>query len=317
VRHGEVGSNPIIDEVYLPFSAGELAPHFAPVKALGEPDRHLAYYLASAKAAAEFRFEPAAGSPAEVRRARVRGRQMEKDERFWVAAALMSLFHADGKDPLVRLLSGCLGEVPPFEGVSRWDEALGAEPVLYFEVSLPSPPSYRRHLAQQLDERVIVPYLREAARRRGTRLEGATKVDALLLAPDTGFAVLFEAKVLSDISGGVEFDVLRNQIARNIDVMLDPNPQLMPPLDQRNPDRSCFVLLTPEVFRSNRQSRLYGWLYDGYREDPQSLQRQLPHRQGVDFTSVVRRLGWTTWEDCNDALPGACSWLAGSPRRPV
>ncbi len=75
-----------------------------------------------------------------------------------------------------------------------------------------------------------------------------------------------------------------------------------------NPDRSCFVLMTPEVFRSNRQSRPYGWLYDGCREDA-----QVPHRQGVDFTSVVRRLGWATWEDCNDALPGACSWLAGSP----
>src|SRR5215472_9276316 len=187
--HRAVGSDPVIDEVYLPFSASELAGHFAPVKARGEPDRHLTYYRASAKAAAEFRLEPAAGSPAEARRARIRGRQMEKDERFWVAAELMSLFHADGKDPLVRLLSGCLGRVPPFEGVSRWDEALGANPVLYFEASLPSPPSYQQHLAQQLDERIIVPYLQEAARRQGTRLEGATKVDALLLAPDTGFAV--------------------------------------------------------------------------------------------------------------------------------
>ena len=309
-----VGADPVIDEVYLPFSSSELAGHFAPVKTRGEPGRHLAYYLASAKAAAEFRLQPAAGSLAEARRARVRGRQMEKDERFWVAAALMSLFHADGKDPLVRLLSGCLGEMPPFEGVSRWDEALGAKPELYFEVSLPSPPSYQRHLVQQLDERVIVPYLREAARRPGTRLEGATKVDALLLAPDTGFAVLFDAKVLADISGDVEFDVLRNQMARNIDVMLDRNPRLMWPLNQRNPDRSCFVLMTPEVFRSNRQSRLYGWLYDGYREDPASLQRQLSHRQSVDFTSVVRRLGWATWEDCNDALPGACPWLGGSPQ---
>jgi len=88
--------------------------------------------------------------------------------------------------------------------------------------------------------------LREAGKRRGMRLEGATKVDAVLLAPDTGFAVLFEAKVLADVSGGVEFDVLRNQIARNIDVMLEPNPRVMCPLNQRNPDRSCFVLLTPE-----------------------------------------------------------------------
>ena len=129
--HRAIGSDPVIDEVYLPFSPSELAGHFAPVKARGEPGRHLAYYLASAKAAAEYRLQPAAGSPAEARRARVRGRQMEKDERFWVAAALMSLFCADGKDPLVRLLSGCLGEMPPVEGFSRWDEALGAKPELY------------------------------------------------------------------------------------------------------------------------------------------------------------------------------------------
>jgi hypothetical protein len=32
----------------------------------------------------------------------------------------------------------------------------------------------------------------------GHALEGATKVDAMLIAPETGFAVLFEAKVLAD-----------------------------------------------------------------------------------------------------------------------
>ena len=59
--HRTVGSDRVIDEVCLPFSASELAGHFAPVKALGEPGRHLAYYLASTKAAAEFRLEPATG----------------------------------------------------------------------------------------------------------------------------------------------------------------------------------------------------------------------------------------------------------------
>jgi hypothetical protein len=61
----------------------------------------------------------------------------------------------------------------------------------------------------------------------------------VLLAPDTRLAVLFESKVLSDVPGGVEFDVLRNQIARNIDVMLEPNPRLMCPLNSApvNADR--------------------------------------------------------------------------------
>lgn len=47
----------------------------------------------------------------------------------------------------------------------------------------------------------------------------------MLLAAN-GVAVIFEAKVLSDISTHVTFDLARNQLARNIDVMLDANPTL-------------------------------------------------------------------------------------------
>jgi hypothetical protein len=83
-------------------------------------------------------------------------------------------------------------------------------------------------------------------------------IDAVLIALKTGFAVLFEAKVLADPACSVGFDVLRNQIARNIDVMLEPNPNLRPPLTQRRPDRTCFVLITPDIFRDHTESRLYG-----------------------------------------------------------
>jgi hypothetical protein len=105
---------------------------------------------------------------------------------------------------------------------------------------------------------VLVPYIKEGARRARRRLEAPTKVDAMLLAPTTGFAVLFEAKVLSDISGWVRFDVLRNQLARNVDVMLEENRTLKDPLRSRRPDRSCLVLVTPEVFRRHPDGRLYG-----------------------------------------------------------
>jgi hypothetical protein len=50
----------------------------------------------------------------------------------------------------------------------------------------------------------------------------------VLFARGTGVAVIFEAKVLSDVSTHITFDVARNQLARTIDVMLEANPQLQP-----------------------------------------------------------------------------------------
>ena len=240
---------------------------------------------------------------------------MEKDERFWVAATLMRLFHTPNRVALLaETLRECLGDTPP-DSLPSWEAALGQEQFLYFEASLPSPESYRKQLAPQLGERVLVPYLREAARQRGEKLEGATKADALLICPDTGFAVIFEAKVVSDISAGVQFDVLRNQIARSIDVMLDPDSQLRDPARWRSPDRTCYVLITPEIFRKNRESRLYGWLLRAYERDPALLHRHLPHRQLADLESVPKRLGWLTWEVCNRLHPGACPWLSAQQVR--
>jgi hypothetical protein len=299
----------VIDQDYLPFTPRQLADHFAPVAAIGD---HLAYYQASAKRAARFKAAPLAGTSAEIRKAVKWGRQMEKDERFWVAATLMQLFHAPNRIELfARVLRHCLGDTPP-GSLPSWEAALGDEQFLYFEANLSSPAGYSDELRRHLDEHVLVPYLREAAelsRQRGRKLEGATKVDALLTAPDTGFAVLFEAKVLSDISAGVQFDALRNQIARTIDVMLEPNASLRPTLSERRPDRTCFVLITPEIFRRNPESRLYGWLLPAYRQDPALLQRHLAHRQPAELESVPQRLGWLTWEDCNRLHPGACPWL--------
>jgi hypothetical protein len=204
------------------------------------------------------------------------------------------------------------------DGLTSWQAALAGRLDLFFEVNLPSPTAYRTWLRKRLDERVPVPYLREAAERSGERLEGATKVDAMLLAADTGVAVVFEAKVLSDISTTVQFDVARNQMARIIDVTLDENPGLMDPLKRRNPRRTCTVLLTPRLFHRESpvaglaRSRLYGWLVPEYQRPGNDLLRQhLVHRDEAELDGVEARLGWGTWEDVNDVLPGACPWLPG------
>jgi hypothetical protein len=161
----------------------------------------------------------------------------------------------------------------------------------------------------------LIPYVLDAAARGWNRgFEGATHSDVVLLNEDNGFAVIVEAKVVSDISYHISFDLLRNQLARTVDVMLEPNPRLANPLNKRNPELTLTLLQTPELFRQNPHSRLYGWLMTAYRADPMNtLGRDLPHREGTDWESVSKRLGWITWEECNRILPGCCKWLDGSP----
>ena len=311
----------LLHPTYLPFTADQLRGHFAPVLGAGELDRHLTYYLASveqAKMYADLIGRGIKPTPAQTRL----GRQMEKDERFWLATALISLYHQDGGtargETFGRLLER--GGLCPPSSFDGWAAALAGPLELFFEVNLPSPPSYRAWLRDHLNERVPIPYLREKAETSGSRLEGATKADAMLLAPGTGVAVIFEAKVLSDVSTHITFDVARNQLARTIDVMLEANPKLQPPLCLRKPEQTFLMLLTPALLQAEGTgnaasgSRLYGWLMPVYKDPNGSLlQQHLPHRDGHELAEVSKRLGWASWEDCHSLVPGACPWPAANP----
>ena len=131
-----------------------------------------------------------------------------------------------------------------------------------------------------------------------------------MLLADNGVAVIFEAKALSDISTHVTFDLARNQLARNIDVMLDANPTLAAPLNLRKPERTFLVLLTPALTQPGRagdaisKSRLYGWLMPAYQDPGNSLLHQhLPHRDSSELARAAGRLGWASWEDCHSVAP--------------
>ncbi len=100
-------------------------------------------------------------------------------------------------------------------GFETWEAALAEPLYLFFEANL-SPGAYLGWLRHHLGERTLIPYVSEAATVAGARLEGATKVDAMLLAPRTDVAIVFEAMVLSDVSTSVTFDASRNQLARTI-----------------------------------------------------------------------------------------------------
>ena len=149
----------LLHPIYLPFTEEQLLAHFAAVGTdTTSADRHLAYYTKSAKAARNWGEHPTSGTPAEVAKAQRHGLQIQKDERFWVVTALMSMFHAPDRVPvLAEMLRGCLGKVPPIEGLASWEQALGDQQQLqlYFEVSLPTPKGYREYLAGCLDQRVL------------------------------------------------------------------------------------------------------------------------------------------------------------------
>ena len=89
------------------------------------------------------------------------------------------------------------------------------------------------------------------------------------------------------------------------------DPAGVPSLSDRKPELSVLLLLTPGLFRERPTTRLYGHLFDLYRQDPDALHRDLPHRSRDDCRELSRRLGWVTFEEIRAIEPSACRWLAG------
>jgi len=295
----------IIDEKYLPFEPEEMHQHF-----LGNSEKQIEYYIQSATKYHAFLAANPELKGMPVSRSR-RPRQIEKDERFWTAAALKSIFdHPDSRTIWESLLSKVFGDEPPIQGISTWDDCLQGDLYLYFEAQVPSPEKYTQWLGQHYKEAHFIPYVLDAAERKSKRpLEGPTHLDAILVNNSNGFSVLFESKVLSDISVDVTFDIRRNQLARCIDILLEENNGLPKALGKRNPEKSLFLLLTPEVFHQKPWTHLYGWLFNEYLADSTSLLRDLPHRDLSDCMRVSSRLGWVTFEEIESICPGACGWM--------
>jgi hypothetical protein len=295
----------MIDPIYLPHDRDELRQHFT-----ADADANIDYFERSASRYRSFLKEhsPTIGQPLTAARG---PRQIEKDERFWTAAALKAVFDSSKRpEALANLMRTAFGPRPTLTTFATWQDCLEGELRLYFEAHFPSPRLYAEWLRENLKHQQVIPYVLDAAERTSRRrLEGATHVDGVLVNLTNGFGVVIEAKVLSDISYGVSFDMYRNQLARNIDVMLEEYPDLDNMLSKRKADRSLFVLLTPRPFRDRPHSRLYGWLLHEYQTQPEALRRDLPHRAGVAWEPVARRIGWLTFEDIREQCDTACAWL--------
>jgi hypothetical protein len=221
----------------------------------------------------------------------------------------MTVFYSRKRtSQFIELLKRAYGEIPSTKDSTSWEDCVNGKLHLFFEPNLPSPLIYKEWLRENQRDRHIIPYVHDSAVEKKA-LEGPTNVDALLLNSTTGFAVVMEAKVLSDISHDITYDVMRNQIARNVDVMLEPNGNLCDPLNRRDPDKTLFLLVTPRIFKDNPASRLYGYKMNEYMEDSKSLQKDLKHREGVDWKALAKRIGWLTWEEFRAVNGNCCAWL--------
>jgi len=297
--------------IYLPFTEQELLTHFADVRKNGrcvKNDKHLELYRNSIKRYIKYLTDNPnrKGKPLKEMRLPC---QIEKDERFWIASCMMTIFYSKNRtQELIKLFKKAYGDIPPVRGLESWDECFGEEFHLFFESNLPSPSLYKGWLQKNFTKRQFIPYVLDSAKDK-VNLEGATNVDAIVLNSKTGFAVIIEAKVLSDISYETTYDTMRNQIVRNIDVMLEKNNELCHPLDKRDPEKTLFLLITPKLFKDNPSSRLYGYKLNEYKTNPESLSGDLPHRINCDWQNISSRLGWLTWEDIKNVNEDCCRWL--------
>jgi len=306
----------IIHQKYLPFSEEQLLSHLADVGAgrAGEREKYLGYYRKSTENYKTYCQANPDRKGKTLRETKVPC-QIEKDERFWTVACMMTIFYSPNRtEELVHLLKLAYGAYPPVEGIDRWEECCSGDLALFFETNLPSPRSYKDWLSKNLTTRQFIPYILDSAFLDGDRdkpnLEGPTHVDALLVNSKNGFAVIIEAKVLSDISVEITYDLMRNQIARNIDVMMGAENDTLPdPLNKRDPKRTLFLLVTPKLFKDNPTSRLYGYKFMEYKKDSDALARDLPHRTDCDWGIVTQKLGWLTWEDFRSVNKDCCRWL--------
>lgn len=298
-------------KIYLPVTEQQFLSHFAKVKKNGDCNKnpnHLNYYKKSIKNNKDCpnKKDNRIGKSLKYLK---KPCQIEKDERFWIASCMMTIYYSQNRTKeLIHLLSNAYGILPPIKELKSWEECLDGDLHLFFEVNLPSPKLYKNWLSNHLTDRQLIPYVLDSAYNK-INLEGSTNVDAVLLNSKNGFAIIIEAKVLSDISYEITYDTLRNQIARNIDVMLEKNERLCPPLDKRDPEKTLFLLITLKLFKDNLSSRLYGYKFHEYKTKPDSISIDLPHRKNYDWKSISDRLGWLTWKDFRNVNKNCCKWL--------
>jgi hypothetical protein len=119
-------------------------------------------------------------------------------------------------------------------------------------------------------------------------VEGPSEIDITL--EGRGYLVYVEAKLGSDVSLSTTYDPERNQIARNVDCVLEV-------CGKRRPIFWMFV-------RDRQHTRTYVQLMDRY-STVAELNRSLPHRAPARLEDVASGLAVVTWSQMMTLLAGS------------
>ena len=110
----------MLHKIYLPFSEDMLKQHFVQSdKDLDNIDKHIDKYKKSIENYELYETK----NPFDKDLRLIR--QIEKDETFWTASSLMTMFHSPNRNSeLQRLFKLAFGEKPPLDNISNWEELL-------------------------------------------------------------------------------------------------------------------------------------------------------------------------------------------------
>ena len=142
-----------------------------------------------------------------------------------------------------------------------------------------SPPAYERRSRARMRKSGIAEWVSRSHNPRP--VEGVSEID--LVVKGLRYLIFLEAKLESDISTATTYDPSRNQIIRNVDVLLEN-------CGAREP---AFWM----VVKDKGPGRAYRQLIHRYRDDPQTLASALPHRDPTIVVRVARNLAIIQWHD--------------------
>jgi hypothetical protein len=198
----------------------------------------------------------------------------------WLTWNLLNLLLASRPGTWWEHLIACARRANPDVVVSMGPEV----PQLEFWRLEPSPKVYEQASRERM--RVSADPLIVARSKDPKPVEGNSEIDVVI--ESESFLVYIEAKLEADISMRTTHDPGRNQIVRNIDCVVEA-------ATDRTPHFWMFV-------RDLGSGRAYVELMRQYRNRPEILFRELPHRDPTVLRELARGLVLVTWRDISAGI---------------
>lgn len=205
-----------------------------------------------------------------------RKNQYDKAEELVTFYTFAPLMHEKVPDEVkikvIREILGFIGVKDPIKEVK-----------VLFEMDLQPPDSYLQWLRKEVRHHSIKYIRKEAETKR--ILEGNTQVDAIIKTDN--LLILIEVKFTSDISPHTKFGLIRNQIARSIDVGISKA--------QGSHKKLVVLLCTPSKLYQ-RRSRFYYYKMQEY-SNFSNLQKDVPWRTISEIKENLLKVKWISLED--------------------